>query len=126
VTFVVDEQGSLLVADRRSEHVACSGGRPVLSAGEMFFSVSDVGIEVVGVSNQSTGFCPEPESWPAIAAALDRIDIPQPGGSSRRSSSDGAWPAANGTSSRTVGSSATCAGRTCPLSGTSEVQQRTL
>jgi hypothetical protein len=78
-TFVVDEQGNLVVADRRSEHVACSGGRPVLSAGEMFFSVTDAGVEVVGVSNQSTGFCPEPESWPAVAAALDRIGLAHPG-----------------------------------------------
>ena len=26
------------LADRRSEHVACAGGRPVRSAGEMFFA----------------------------------------------------------------------------------------
>jgi len=45
----------------------------------MFFRVSDSGLEVVDVSNQSTGFCPEPESWPAVAAALDRIGIPHPG-----------------------------------------------
>lgn len=31
------------------------------------------------VSNQSTGFCPEPESWPAVAAALDRIGVRHPG-----------------------------------------------
>src|SRR5205823_616346 len=29
VTFVIDEQGDLLLADRRSEHVACAGGGPV-------------------------------------------------------------------------------------------------
>src|SRR5262245_15173431 len=34
VTFVVDEEGWLRVADRHSEHVACAGGGPVLSAGE--------------------------------------------------------------------------------------------
>jgi hypothetical protein len=67
VTFVVNEQGNLLVADRRSEHISCSGGHPVLSAGEMFFRVTDSDLEVVEVSNQSTGFCPEPESWPAVA-----------------------------------------------------------
>jgi hypothetical protein len=32
------------------------------------------------VTNQSTGYCPEPESWPAVAAALDRIPLPHPGG----------------------------------------------
>lgn len=79
VTFVVDEEGYLRVADRRSEHVACSGGRPVLSAGEMFLCVTAGGVEVVEVSNQSTGFCPEPASWSAVAAALDRVGVPHPG-----------------------------------------------
>lgn len=68
-TFVVDMNGLLLIADRRSEHVACAGGRPVRSAGEITFSVGRL-IEVEGVSNQSTGYCPEPESWPDVAAAL--------------------------------------------------------
>ena len=31
------------------------------------------------MSNQSTGFCPEPESWPAVATALDRIGVANPG-----------------------------------------------
>jgi hypothetical protein len=79
VTFVVNEQGSLCVGDRSSEHISCSGGHPVLAAGEMFFRVTDSGLEVVEVSNQSTGFCPEPESWAAVASALDRIGIPHPG-----------------------------------------------
>ena len=37
-TFVIDPEGVLRLADRRSEHVACAVGGPVLSAGEMFFS----------------------------------------------------------------------------------------
>jgi hypothetical protein len=78
-TFVIDERGNLLLADRRSEHVACAGGGPVLSAGELFFLTAGDRIEVVEVSNQSTGYCPEPESWPAVAAALDRIGVPHPG-----------------------------------------------
>lgn len=79
VTFVVDEQGRLRIADRGSEHVACAGGGPVLSAGEMFFRRSSDGAAVEEVSNQSTGYCPEPDSWPAVALALDRIGIPHPG-----------------------------------------------
>jgi hypothetical protein len=78
-TFVIDAQGDLLLADRHSEHVACAGGGPVLSAGEMFFRIEGGRIEVVEASNQSTGFCPESESWPAVAAALDRIGVPHPG-----------------------------------------------
>jgi hypothetical protein len=79
VTFVVDEQGELRVADRGSEHIACSGGGRVLSAGEMFFARTDGSWRVEEVSNQSTGFCPEPESWPAVASALDRAGIAHPG-----------------------------------------------
>lgn len=79
-TFVIDMEGNLLLADRRSEHVACAGGGPVFSAGEMFFAVDVDAVEVVEMSNQSTGFCPEPESWPAVAGALDRIAVQHPGG----------------------------------------------
>jgi hypothetical protein len=68
-TFVIDATGVLLVADRRSEHVVCAGGRLVQSAGEITFSI-DKEVEVVAVSNQSTGYCPEPESWMNVAAAL--------------------------------------------------------
>jgi hypothetical protein len=31
------------------------------------------------VSNQSTGYCPEPASWPAVARALDAAGIAHPG-----------------------------------------------
>jgi hypothetical protein len=57
VTFVVNEQGKLVVADRSCEHISCSGDHAVLSAGELFFSVSNSTVEVVDVSNQSTGCC---------------------------------------------------------------------
>ncbi len=79
VTFVVDEQGCLRVADRGSEHIACAAGKPVLSAGEMFLVQTTDGLRVEEVSNQSTGYCPEPESWPAVATLLDRIGIGHPG-----------------------------------------------
>ena len=50
-------------------HVACAAGGPVLSAGEITF---DDDMTVAEITNQSTGFCPEPESWPAVSDALDR------------------------------------------------------
>jgi hypothetical protein len=78
-TFVIDADGRLLVADRRSEHVACAGGGSVLSAGELLLATVGGRAEVAEVSNQSTGYCPEPDSWPAVAAALDRPGIPHPG-----------------------------------------------
>ncbi len=78
-TFVVDAVGVLLVADRRSEHVACAGGQPVRSAGEITFAVGRA-VGVVAVSNQSTGYCPEPESWPAVAATLVAAGLEPPAG----------------------------------------------
>ena len=36
-TFVIDYEGYFRIADRHSEHVACAGGKYVLSAGEVFF-----------------------------------------------------------------------------------------
>lgn len=74
-TFVVDCDGILRIADRRSEHVACAAGGPVLSAGEITFTADG---DVDAVSNQSTGFCPEPESWVHVAAALDRTPVAHP------------------------------------------------
>src|SRR5690349_24011223 len=81
VTFVVLGDG-LWVADRHSEHVACARGAPVLSAGEMTFRIdrARASAEVVFVTNQSTSYCPEPASWPAVQAALDAAGVRHPGG----------------------------------------------
>ncbi|MFI0937241.1 hypothetical protein [Streptomyces sp. NPDC021020] len=79
-TFVVGTDGLLRLAPRRSEHVSCAGGAPVLSAGEMSFHRSADRWSVADVSNQSTGYCPDPTSWPTVAAALDRARITQPEG----------------------------------------------
>lgn len=76
-TFVVGKDGHLRLASRRSEHVACASGLPVLTAGEISFLRNG---EVTGVSNHSTGFCPEPESWPFCAAALDQLGVIHPMG----------------------------------------------
>jgi hypothetical protein len=72
-TYVVDLGGTLRLAPRRSEHVACAGGGPVLAAGEITFDASgpEEDAAVVAVSNQSTGYRPGVESWPRVAAALD-------------------------------------------------------
>lgn len=78
-TFVIDLEGTLRLAPRRSEHVACAGGRPVLSAGEITFEPGSGGWEVTSVTNQSTGYCPEASSWPTVARALDKIRVPHPG-----------------------------------------------
>jgi hypothetical protein len=55
VTFVVDEQGHLRVADRRSEHVACAGGGSVRSAGELFLLITEgVSVEEATISPPGT------------------------------------------------------------------------
>src|SRR5262245_34713801 len=79
-TFVVDDAGVLKVADRRSEHVACAGGARVRSAGEMTFAIHGDEVLVAAVSNQSTGYCPEAESWPAVAEALSNAGLSVPAG----------------------------------------------
>lgn len=79
-TFVVDAEGFLRLAPRGSEHVACAGGGRVYSAGEMGFERTSAGWSVTETSNRSTGYCPDPDSWPAVAASLDRIGITHPEG----------------------------------------------
>jgi len=82
-TYIVDPNGLLWVTDRHSEHVACARGGEVLSAGEMTVEVDGERVLVTDISNQSTGYCPEPESWPAVAAALDQAGISHPNGFTR-------------------------------------------
>ena len=77
-TFIVTEEGVLRLASRRSEHVACAAGQPVLSAGELFLAGRQ-DVHVVEVSNLSTGYCPEPESYAAVAAAFERAGLQHPG-----------------------------------------------
>ncbi|MEU1177971.1 hypothetical protein ABZ464_10020 [Streptomyces sp. NPDC005820] len=79
-TYVVGLDGRLRLAPRRSEHVACAGGGDVLGAGEISFRGTGRGWEVHEVSNQSTGYCPDPDCWPAVAAALDRAGVARPEG----------------------------------------------
>ncbi|MCX4823875.1 hypothetical protein OG883_29175 [Streptomyces sp. NBC_01142] len=79
-TYVVDGDGDLRLAPRRSEHVACAGRGAVLGAGEIAFSRGGVGWAICEVSNQSTGYCPDLDSWSAVADALDRVGIGRPDG----------------------------------------------
>ncbi len=77
-TYIVDLDNNLLIADRHSEHVVCAGGEDVLSAGEITFSVEGSTVKVIEVTNQSTGYCPEPESWPYVKEALDKAELESP------------------------------------------------
>lgn len=80
-TFVVDERGLLRLAPRRSEHIDCAAGEPVLAAGELRFTRAGA---IAEVTNQSTGYCPDPECWPAVAAALTTAGLAAPAGFTRR------------------------------------------
>ncbi|MCP2342577.1 hypothetical protein [Actinomadura rupiterrae] len=78
-TFVIDLAAKLRLAPQRSEHVACAGGEPVLSAGEITFEQHPTGWAVTDISNQSTGYCPDVTSFTAIKAALDNAGLVHPG-----------------------------------------------
>lgn len=82
-TFVVAVDGKLWIADRRSEHVQFARGGNVLSAGEMGFATHRKSVEVVEVSNQSTGYCSEAQSYAAVNAALAKTGINYPHGFTR-------------------------------------------
>lgn len=79
-TFVIDLSGCLRLAPRRSEHVVCAGGERVLGAGEIGFERRAEAWAVAQVSNQSTGYCPDLQSWGAVAAAIDKIGLARPAG----------------------------------------------
>lgn len=75
VTFIVDLDHQLWVNDRHSEHVLCANGGDILSAGEMTFEIEKGKLQIVDTTNQSTGYCPEPESYLAVKFALEKTDI---------------------------------------------------
>ena len=77
-TFIIDLNEQLWIADRHSEHVACADGQNVLAAGEVILERHDTQILVAEVTNQSTGYCPEPECWDTITRVLDRLEISRP------------------------------------------------
>lgn len=77
-TFIIDTAERLWVADRRSEHVSCADGQDVLAAGEITFERAANQIEVAEVTNQSTGYCPEPSCWPVVARVLARLGFSPP------------------------------------------------
>ncbi len=78
LTYTVGEEGDLRVASRHSEHVACAGGVPVRAAGELTVARGEAGWEVEDVTNQSTGYCPEPSCWPEARDALGRAGLTPP------------------------------------------------
>ncbi|MCB1047773.1 MAG: hypothetical protein KDC10_11310 [Calditrichaeota bacterium] len=76
-TYVVGSDGCLLVAPRRSEHVSCASGLPVLAAGELHFEENG---SIDEISNLSTGYCPNEGCWPEVRCALERAGLKHPDG----------------------------------------------
>ena len=79
-TYTIGIDRLFRVADRHSEHVACAGGGPVVGAGEVGFAFEAGCLIVSDISNQSTGFCPDLDSWDQVRQTLDDIPLPHPGG----------------------------------------------
>ena len=79
-TYIVDTGGNLWLSDRRTEHVACARGAQVLGAGEIEIAVGPDRVTVASITNQSTGYCPEPDCWPAVRDALARAGLEPPDG----------------------------------------------
>jgi len=74
-TYVVNLEGTLLVAPRRTEHVACAQGAQVQAAGEIQFDEQG---NVIEVTNHSTGYCPAEDCWDPVRSALDKADLDRP------------------------------------------------
>lgn len=78
LTFIVDADGHLWLSDRRTEHVACARGCPVRGAGELVLRFDRAAVVIESVTNQSTGYCPEPSCWPEVRAALSAAGLEAP------------------------------------------------
>ena len=76
-TYVIDLQGRLVLAPRRTEHVACAGAFPVLAAGELQLDLRSC--TIIEITNNSTGYCPPENCWSAVASALDHASLAHPG-----------------------------------------------
>jgi hypothetical protein len=58
-----------------------AGGGEVLAAGEVYFDRDRRGlVSLSELTNQSTGYCPEPSSFAAVAPALARLGLVVPDG----------------------------------------------
>ncbi|MEU0272792.1 hypothetical protein [Streptomyces sp. NPDC006307] len=79
-TYVIDAGGLLRLAPRRSEHVACAARGWIFGAGEVAFARAGDGWTVTSLTNQSTGYCPDPDSWPAVSDALSYTGLGHPDG----------------------------------------------
>jgi hypothetical protein len=76
-TYIIDIKGVIWIGDRHMEHVVCAKGQPVLSAGEITLTINET-INASFITNQSTGFCPKPQSWKYTKLALEQANIRYP------------------------------------------------
>lgn len=79
-TYVVTLDSRLLLSARGTEHVALAQGANVRGAGELSLEIPRGLVQLTSVTNQSTGYCPEPSCWPHVKAALEAVGIAPPNG----------------------------------------------
>lgn len=84
LTYVVTASGRLRLSDRHTEHIACAEGHPVRAAGEVCLGVDGDAVDVISVTNQSTGYCPEPICFEAVREALTAVGLTAPDGFSHQ------------------------------------------
>lgn len=75
MTYIIDMDGRLTLAPRRTEHINCAGGNTVLGAGEIRFDREG---KVLEITNNSTGFCPDIGCWKAVSGALENTCLSHP------------------------------------------------
>lgn len=74
-TYVITTEGTLRLAPRRSEHVACASGASVAAAGELRFDSAGA---VTDITNLSSGYCPDETCWDSVGATLDSLALKHP------------------------------------------------
>ena len=74
-TYTVTTDGRLRVAHRRTEHVACAGGMPVLGAGEVQFDANGT---VAWLSHYSSGYCPDATCFEFVGEAFGGAGVAVP------------------------------------------------
>ena len=77
VTFIIDRDATLWIADQHSEHLVCARGKAVIAAGELTFDLTHK-VRITEITNQSTGYCPEPNTWSITSHVLQITGLPHP------------------------------------------------
>ncbi len=78
LTFVVDPRGQLWLSIDTASMSPARADSPYSLLASCVPRVTPQQVAVVSVSNQSTGYCPEPDCWPAVRDALRNAGLESP------------------------------------------------